>query len=68
MEETRVIIQKTRKGYAVKSFDFTGNIYEVFEGEGSLARAFTFAESGKMKLLYPLFTDNQDEGKNEETG
>lgn len=68
MEEIRVIIQKTKKGYVVKSFDFTGNVYEVFEGEGSFGRAIKFTELGKLKLLHPVLLDDTFEGKNEKTG
>jgi hypothetical protein len=39
----KVIIERNRNGYVIRSFDFTSSIFEPFEGVNSLARALRLA-------------------------
>ena len=47
----KVMLQKTRKGYVIRSYDFTTNVYEPFEGEGSLKYALQYAESKDYVII-----------------
>jgi hypothetical protein len=47
----RVVIERTKRGYVVKSFDFTVNIYAVFEGPGSLKDAKMYCLENKLIVL-----------------
>lgn len=51
----RTVLQKTRKGYAIRSFDFTSNTLEPFEGKGALLRAANHA----LKQGYNLINTTQ---------
>jgi hypothetical protein len=39
LDRKRVVLTRTRNGYALRSFDFTQSIFEVFEGKGARTRA-----------------------------
>ena len=67
----RVMLQRTRKGYVIRSYDFTSNVYDPFEGEGSLKLAMQYAESKDYKVLTPPFVvsgiPEQDEPEGKKT-
>jgi hypothetical protein len=47
----RVAIMKTKTGFTVYSFDFTENIFAVFEGIAGLKRAIDFCNENKYEIV-----------------
>jgi len=48
---TRVAIMKTKKGHTVHSYDFTENIFQVFEGSTSFQEAVDYCTFHRYSLV-----------------
>lgn len=51
MDRQRVVLTRLRDGYAIRSFDFTSSIFEVFKGKKSRRRAVRFTVEKGYDLI-----------------
>ena len=51
MDRQRVVLTRLKNGYAIRSFDFNNNIFEVFTGKKSKKRAVRYTIENGLDLM-----------------